>query len=378
MNRRAFLGLPTARERDDRVLVCVFLRGGADGLSLVVPHGEDRYHALRPTLAIARPGGSGSDRAVDLDGFFGLHPRLAPLLPIWKDGALGIVHAVGSDDETRSHFEAQDRMEHAGASAGSAAGGWIARHLATRAGPMPSALTAVAMGPRLPESLRGAPAASAVGSIDAFRLGEGDTSATAGALAALYAGAGAGLEGRLRSAGRDTLATLARLDAVHRDRPRAAYPAHDFGRALADVAALVRARAGLEVACVDLGNWDSHFVQQQVVPDLAGVLARGLAAFREDLGADRSRVDVVVMTEFGRRVRENGSLGTDHGHGSVMFLMGEGLGGPVRGRWPGLEESDLVGPGDLAVTTDYREVLAEILTQRLGNPRVDAVFPGLP
>jgi uncharacterized protein (DUF1501 family) len=381
MNRRDFLrmGKPATMPREameERVLVCVFLRGGADGLSLVVPHGEDRYYLLRPTLAIPRPDDARAkreERAIDLDGFFGLHPKLAPLLPAWKEGALRVVHAVGSDDETRSHFEAQDRMEHAG----DRPSGWIARHLATRPGPPPGALGAVAFGARLPESLRGAPLASAVTSVDELRLGDGDTRATAAALASLYAMTGEnGLAARLGDAGRATLGVLARLDAVKRDAPRAAYPKGDFGRALAQIAALVRARAGIEVACVDLGNWDSHFLQAQIVPDLAAQLAAGLAAFREDLGPDRARVDVVVMTEFGRRARENGSLGTDHGHGSVMLALGDGLGGPVRGAWPGLDDASLAGPGDLAVTTDHRDVLAEILRDRFGSPRAIEVLRG--
>ncbi|HVY46358.1 MAG TPA: hypothetical protein VHB21_10790, partial [Minicystis sp.] len=190
LTRRSLLGLG-ARDADRRTLVVVFLRGGADGLSLVPPYADDAYHTLRPTLAISAPrvgSPAASDRAVDLDGFFGLHPRLAPLLPLFREGGLGVVHAVGSDDGTRSHFEAQDRMELAGATAQSAASGWITRHLATRAGASPGPLAAVAFGPRLPESLRGAASATAMESLRAFRLGGGDAPAAARALAELYAG----------------------------------------------------------------------------------------------------------------------------------------------------------------------------------------------
>jgi uncharacterized protein (DUF1501 family) len=225
--------------------------------------------------------------------------------------------------------------------------------------------------------LRGAGSARAVASIEAFRFGRGDTAAEADALYDLYRPReGAGLAAKLADAGRGTLDVLARLESVQRSSTGARYPDHAFGRALADVAALVRAKVGLEVACVDLGNWDSHFLQARLLPDLADALGRGLAAFRDDLGDMRRAVDVVVMTEFGRRSGENGSLGTDHGHGSVMLLLGDAIGdATVSAKWPGLSPSNLVGPGDLAVTTDYRDVLAELLTARFGNSRTSEVFP---
>jgi uncharacterized protein (DUF1501 family) len=395
IGRRALLGLfgsgsaqqqPIAATPDpDRILVTIFLRGAADGLNLIVPCFEDRYYALRPTLAVPRPDDSRApegNRAIDLDGRFGLNPRLSALLPAYREGSLAVVHAVGSDDETRSHFEAQDRMEHAGAAGQSIGSGWLARHLSTRPrSAKTGALSAVAIGTTIPEALRGAPSASAVESIASYRLGDGDRSAFTRALAALHEDRG-GAPDLLRAAGRDTLDVLDRLDRLRGDRPPAggaSYPDHDFGRALRQVADLIHADCGLHVAHVDLGPWDSHFVQDTFIPDLMEVLAKGIAAFRADLGEARGRVDVVVMTEFGRRAYENSSLGTDHGRAGAMLVLGDGIaGGRVIADWPGLEEADLTPPGDLRVTIDYRRVLAELVERRLGNPRVDEVFPGLP
>jgi uncharacterized protein (DUF1501 family) len=260
-------------------------------------------------------------------------------------------------------------MEHGDAADGS---GWIARHLRERAGRVGS-LTAVAIGTSCPESLRGAPALSVLESIDAYGLGRDDR-ALAGALAALHRGPTA-----IDRAGRDALATLERLDRVRGRAPAsgAAYPDHPFGRGLAEVARLVKARAGLEVACVDLDGWDTHFVQATTIDEPLRTLGLGLAAFEVDLGRDRDDVVVVVMTEFGRRAYENASLGTDHGRASAMLVLGGGVrGGRVLGDWPGLGEEMLEAPGDLRVTTDYRAVLAELLGA-IGNDGVGRVFPGL-
>ena len=365
------------------LLVCVYLRGAADALNLVVPYADDRYYALRPTLAVARPDdprAAAKDRAIDLDGRFGLHPSLAKLAPLYGAGELAVVHAVGSDDATRSHFEAQDRMEHAGPKDEPAAGGWIARHLDTRPGRRAAGLTAVAAGTSAPESLRGAPVA-VLRSVDEYRLGKTEDAAFERALAALYASRPSDgappLDADLRTAGRDALATLGRLRRIPEPSARgAAYPEGPLGDGLREIARLSRADLGVEVACVDHDGWDTHFVEAQLLPDLARTLGDALFAFREDIGDAMDRVVVVCMTEFGRRAYENTSLGTDHGRGGIMFV----LGGGVRGRrvitdWPGLAEDRLEPPGDLAVTIDFREILAEIVRARLGNPRVEEVFP---
>jgi len=364
------------------MLVCVYLRGAADGLSLVPPYFEDRYYRLRPTLGVPRPDDSHSkkaDRAIDLDGRFGLHPSLAALEPIYRANELAIIHAVGSDDQTRSHFEAQDRMEHAGPKDQALASGWLARHLTTRRGGRPGTLSAVALGTKAPESLRGCPT-SVLESASEYRLGDGADEALADPLAALYSGAGSALplDEELRAAGREALDTLDRIRALDAASARGAkYPEGQLGDRLREIARFVRGDLGVEVACADYDGWDTHFVSTKLVPDLARHLADSLAAFRTDIGDAASNVVVVCMTEFGRRAYENTSLGTDHGRAGVMFVMGGGVrGGRVITDWPGLRENDLEPPGDLRVTIDYRDVLKEILRDRFGNTRTDEVFPG--
>jgi uncharacterized protein (DUF1501 family) len=371
------------------VLVVVFLRGAADGLNLVVPHGEDAYYAQRPTLSIARPDDPrvpAGQRALDLDGFFGLHPALAPLQPAWQAGQLAAVHACGAPDESRSHFRAMELIERGVDDERGPASGWIGRHLATLNTGNPSPLRAVGLvggdnHAPLPRSLYGSVPASALRSIADFHLG-GDPRAVAplqAALGALY-GADTVLAGTA-AATLAILETLARLDpAGYRPAGGARYPDSDFGRGLRQVAQLIKAEVGLEVAALDLGGWDTHFVQGAVeglMAELLRDLGAGLAAIHADLRERAERLCVVVMSEFGRRVQENGSLGTDHGHGGVMLLLGGHVaGGRVHGRWPGLGDGQLVGPGDLAVTTDYRDVLAEVCLQRLNNPALGEIFPG--
>lgn len=369
-----------------KTLVHVFLRGGADGLNLVVPHGDPDYAALRPTLAIFPPvSGDPEDgsagRALDLDGFFGLHPSLAPLLPLYRGGRLSVVHAVGSDDASRSHFEAQDQMEHGESYGRSLGSGWIGRWLRSRGSR--GNLTAVALGRFVPESLRGAPNVAAMTRLEELTLeaGEAQLGPLTSALEKLYGGTDA-----LARAGLDTLGMLHRVQSLRggeelsgRDGPGLGYPEGRLGEGLGDVARLVRADLGLEVACLDLEGWDTHFFQGTTFGPLASraeELARSLAAFDRDLGPRRDDVVVVVQTEFGRRAYENSSLGTDHGRGGVLFVLGSGLGGGrVHGRWPGLGEASLEGPGDLAVTTDHRSVLAEVL-ESLGPGDLGEVFPG--
>lgn len=369
---------PQTAPRGD-VLVCVFLRGAADALNMVVPHGEGRYYALRPTLAIPRPDDAragAAGRALDLDGFFGLHPALAPLLPAWRAGHLAIIHACGAPDESRSHFQAMELMERGIGAAAGPASGWIGRHLATLDTGSASPLRAVGMGTRPQRSLSGTIPVSALRSIVDFHMGGDARRLEQMRLALDYVY-------REDALGEETLAimqTLQKLDpAAYRPRG-AAYPDSEFGLALKQTAMLIKAALGLEVAAIDVGGWDTHFTQGSasgLMPNLMKDLAAGLAAFHADLRDEMDRMTVVTMSEFGRRAYENGSLGTDHGHGSMMMLLGgHVLGGRVHGQWPGLEQGQLVGPGDLAVTTDYRDVLAEVLLKRLNNPALDEIFPG--
>jgi uncharacterized protein (DUF1501 family) len=355
---------------DSHTLVVVFLRGAADGLTLVAPLGDDSYHRLRPRLAVKK-----SD-AVRLDGFFGLHPNLRALEPAWKESDLCIVHGVGGESDTRSHFEAQDLMEHGGP----AAGGWLARFLRA-CGRNASPLSAVALAPTLPEMLSGAPVATAFESFAEFSIAnrqrnEKVPEAFPRELRRLYE-----LEtDALRDAARNTFAALGRIEALDRNASPgngAAYDERDtFSQGLRQVAQLIKANVGLDAATLDLGGWDSHFTQQTLIEPLMLRLSRGLAAFRQDLGARMATTTVVVMTEFGRRVAENSAFGTDHGRGSAMFVMGGGVkGGRVIGPWPGLMPESLEGPGDLPVWNNYRDILAPILLRHGAPKDLSGIFP---
>ncbi len=374
----------------EQTLVCVFLRGGADTLNLAVPYGDDRYYKLRPTISIPAPTSDedAKDAAIRLDDFYAFHPKLRPLLPLFKEGRLAIVQSVGSDNSSGSHFEAQDQMEHgesqARQSGSSAGGGWLGRHLRSRADREMTPLSAIAIGPTIPESLRGAPSASALKSLDEVQIKtpSNDPRAVSQALAAMY-GAEVGL---LSQPGRATLDLLYRVESLrnklYQVENSAVYPEEDFGFGLREIARLVKARVGLEAACVDLGGWDTHFFQGAtggMQAEQIDLLGRGLAAFDADLGRERERVTIVVMTEFGRRIYENGSLGTDHGRGFAMLVIGSRInGGKVLGSKPDLnaEDETLLGPGGLKITCDYRSVLAEVLSGVMGNRDVRQVFPG--
>ena len=357
----------TGNGDERQTLVVVFLRGGADGLNLVAPLADDGYYRARPRIAISKKA------AVTLDGFYGLNPLLKPLEPAYREGSLAIVHAAGSEDSTRSHFEAQDLMEHGGITGG----GWLGRFLRAQTGGTSGPLAAVALGKALPECLRGAPAATVLPSLDDFSLG-GHRPRLTQALARLY---GAQTDA-LASAGRDTFDALQRIEQLrltaYQPAQGAEYGTDDFSRGLLQIARLIKARVGLRAASVDLGGWDSHFSQGLLMDPLMTRLARGLAAFQKDLNRDMAQTTVVVMTEFGRRVEENSAFGTDHGRGSVMFVLGGGIqGGRVLGSWPGLSREVLEGPGDLPVTTNYRNVLAPLL-QRHGatTESLPQIFPG--
>lgn len=385
--RLAFAPAQSAPRGD--TLVVIFLRGAADVLNMIVPHGEAAYYARRPTLAIARPDDhkvNAELRTVDLDGFFGLHPMLRVLLPAWQAKQLAIVHACGAPDDSRSHFQAMELMERGVERATGPASGWIGRHLATHNTGNQSPLRVIGFANPLPRSLRGPVPAAALKSIADFHLG-GDPKAVAAlqsALAAIYANDPAlSNDETLGAIGQDTLAVMRLLDQLnpttYQPSRAASYPSSDFGLALQQVAMLIKAAAGLEVAALDLGGWDTHFIQggsQGQMAQLLSDLGQGLAAFHADLYDHADQLSVVVMSEFGRRLQENGSFGTDHGHGSAMLLLGGNVrGGLVHGQWPGLADEQLVGPGDLAVTTDYRAVLGEVCLKRLGNPQLNAIFP---
>jgi uncharacterized protein (DUF1501 family) len=367
-----------------KILVAIFQRGAADGLNIVVPHAEKRYYEMRPTIAVPRPSRAAdqrADAAIDLDGFFGLHPALAPLKSIWDDGHLAIVHAAGSPDPTRSHFDAQDFMEAGTPGLKVTADGWMNRAL-PHAEPAAhiSPVRAVAMGSVLPRAMRGPNPAIAVQNLSDFQVRNAQA---AGAFQSLYADS---RDAALKAAGRETFEAVALLQSIQKQRYEPAagahYPGGRFGDCLRQIAQLIKAEVGVEMAFADVGGWDHHVNEvgaRASEGQLAARLAefgQALAAFWLDLDDRRSDVAVVTMSEFGRTARENGDRGTDHGHANCMFVMGGSVrGGQVYGKWPGLEQEQLYEARDLALTTDFRDVLGELVKTQLGNRDLAKVFP---
>lgn len=363
-----------------RVLIAIFQRGAVDGLNMIVPFGETEYYASRPSIAIARPG-SGPDAAIDLDGFFGLHPRLAPLGPLYDAKQLAIVHACGSHDGTRSHFDAQDYMESGTPGVKGTRDGWMNRYLHAREHQRATPFRAVAVAPQLPRSLQGLAPALAVGQLDRFGIRDGRNGQMQPSFESEYAAAANAL---LRNTGReafDAIRMLKDADPLRYTPDNGAvYPRSAFGDALRQIAQLVKADVGLEIAFAESGNWDHHANEGGAVGTLAARLddlARGIAALHRDLGDRMQDVVIMTMSEFGRAVAENGSRGTDHGHGNAMMIAGGAVrGGRVYGRWPGLAREQRYDQRDLAITTDFRAVFTEVVRTHLGLPDTRAVFPG--
>jgi uncharacterized protein (DUF1501 family) len=369
-----------------KVLIAIFQRGAVDGLSMVVPHAEPEYYAARGSIAIARPAPGGSETAIDLDGHFGLHPALGPLKPLWDARRLAVVHACGSPDATRSHFDAQDYMESGTPGVKNTPDGWLARGIEAMPASRPSPFRAVAMGPRLPRILRGEVGAVAMSRVADFDLDSG-AAVLQGAVDArrafesMYEGDGHDL---LYGTGRETFEAVKILKTASPPRVAPAngarYPRGRFGESLGQIAQLVKAGIGLQVAFADVGGWDTHAAQGNERGQLAlrlGELAEGLAALDQDLGERMEDVVVLTMSEFGRTVRENGNRGTDHGHATAMLVLGGPVsGGRVHGRWPGLGPEQLFEGRDLAVTTDFRDLFAEVAIGHLGIPATAPLFPG--
>ena len=361
-----------------KILVAIFQRGAVDGLNLIVPHGEPRYYELRPSLAIPCPDGT-SESAIDLDGFFGLHPALAPLKPIYDAGHLAMVQAVGSPDPTRSHFDAQDFMESGTPGRKATNDGWLNR--AMPPAPLVSPVRAVSLGAELPRSLRGTNGAVAINNLNDFKVRD---PLGAAAFEKMY---GATTDRVLNGTGRETFEAVRRFEAMEKQSYTpsggASYPNGRLGQSLLQIARLIKADVGLEVAFTDVGGWDTHVNEAGPKPatgqlaNLLGQFGAALAAFYRDLGDRMADVCVVTMSEFGRTARENGDRGTDHGHANVMLAFGGGIrGGKVYGDWPGLENEQLYENRDLNLTTDFRDVLGELVTRHLGNRGIETVFPG--
>ena len=359
-------------------LVVIFQRGAADGLNIVVPHAEPAYYAMRPSINIPRK------EVVDLDGFFGLHPSMSSFQPLWKQRHLAIVHAAGSPDPTRSHFDAQDFMESGTPGLKATTDGWMNRALhSLPPSPDKSAFRAIALGPALPRILTGAEPAVAVNNINDFGVGGRNPNATpiANTFEAMY---DQSVDSVLHGTGRETFDAVKMLKsadpAKYKPAPGANYPPGRFGDSLRQIAQLIKADLGVQVAFADIGGWDHHVNEGNSQGQIANVLrdfSQSLAALWTDLGDLADDTVIVTMSEFGRTVRENGNRGTDHGHANVMFVVGGPVkGGKVYGQWPGLDQSQLYEGRDLSLTTDFRRVLGEAVARHLGNERVDQVFPG--
>ncbi len=375
--RTAFADAATARGKQ---LIAIFQRGAVDGLSVIPPFGEAEYYRARPTIAIARPG-SGADAAVDLDGFFGFNPRLLPLKPFWDQRTLAVVHACGSPDATRSHFDAQDYMETATPGVKSTSDGWLNRYLQARKIDHQTPFRAVALTQQLPRMLQGTAAATAMSQISQFDIRGGQNPAAGATFESLYAEA---RDRVLGHTGRDAFEAMKMLKGADPSRYQpehgAEYPRGAFGQALRQIAQLIKADVGLEVAFADVGGWDTHINQGSSQGQLATRLdefAHAIAALVTDLGDRMDDIVVLTMSEFGRAVNENGNRGTDHGHGNAMLAIGGSVrGGKVFGRWPGLSVEQRYERRDLAVTTDFRDVFAEIVVRHLGIGDPRPIFPG--
>lgn len=384
---RAAWAAPAPQAKPGKRLVVVLLRGAIDGLHVVVPYSEPAYAQARPTLALARPGSEGG--VLDLDGHFGLHPALSSLMPLWQAGRLGFVHASGSPQPTRSHFEAQDDIESGTPGRARGADGWLNRLLGLlpAATARDTAARAVGVGPTLPRILAGPQAVATLPSgAAAGKPSVLDKPHVADAFAQLYAGDDA-LSRAFRQSQASRRELMASMDAAALDAEMQAasngapLPA-GFPDDAARLAQLMRQDPGIQLAFLALGGWDTHAGQGTATGQLANRLSplgQGLAAFAQRLGPVLDDTVVVVMSEFGRTVRQNGNGGTDHGHGNAMWLLGGPVaGGRVHGRWPGLDDGALHEGRDLAVTTDFRQVLSDIASRHLGLPdaRLVDLFPG--
>ncbi len=377
---RTVLAQATTAQAQGKKLVVIFQRGAADGLNIVVPHRENAYYQMRPTIAIQQ------NQVIDLDGFFGLHPAMQPLKPLWDQKHLAIVHACGSPDPSRSHFDAQDYMESGTPGIKATTDGWLNRALqaedAAHVRQKQSAFRAVALGTQVPRTLEGRIPAVAINNVRDFSIGGSNPAATpiATSFEAMYADS---VNAVLHGTGSETFEAVKMLQAAdpakYMPAPGANYPNGPFGNGLRQIAQLLKANLGVEAAFTDIGGWDTHQNQGNATGQLANRLrdfSEGLTAFWTDMGDQANDIVLVSMSEFGRTVHQNGTGGTDHGHANVMFILGGNVqGGRVYGKWPGMRQEQLYEGRDLAVTTDFRQVLGEAAYKTVGARNLDLVFP---
>ena len=375
---RSVMAEMTTAAANKKKLVVLFQRGAADGLNIVVPFEEKNYYAMRPSIAIQKKD------VLDLNGFFGLHPAMAAFKPLYDAGQLAIVHAAGSPDTTRSHFDAQDYMESGTPGIKATEDGWLNRALRVEElTGQASPFRAVALGTQVPRTLQGKVPAIAVNNLMEFSVGGRgpQTSPISNAFQAMY---DQSTDAMLHGTGQETFEAVKMLKAAdpghYQPAAGAVYPNSPFGNSLKQIAQLLKANLGVEAAFSDIGGWDTHQNQGNVNGQLANRLrefSETIAAFWKDMGDDAENVTLVTMSEFGRTARQNGTGGTDHGHANVMFVLGGQVkGGKVYGKWPGLANEQLNEGRDLAVTTDFRRVLGEAAYKTLGSRKLDVVFPG--
>jgi len=388
--RRTAFGAELLQAPKGKTLICLFQRGAADALNMIVPFGEKAYYAMRPSIAIPVPSGAASttslnssrDATIDLDGFFGLHPSLAPFKPLYDRGLLAPVHAVGSPSATRSHFDAQDYMETGTPDVKGTRDGWLNRYLAVKGTCdecKASPFRAVSLTQQTPRIMEGESDVVAMNSLGEFTVRASGSQADR--LEALYRTGSADL---VHGTGAGMFDAVKMLKAANPQKylPRngAEYPRSQFGQRLMQIAQLVKADVGMEIAFADVGGWDTHVNQGSTNGQLAlrlGDFSQSIAALVTDLGDRMGDVLILTMSEFGRMARENGNRGTDHGHAGALFVIGGDVkGGKVHGRWPGLEQEQLYEGRDLALTTDFRSVFSEVTSRHLGATKLDKIFPG--
>ncbi len=384
--RRTAFGAELIKAPNGKTLICLFQRGAADALNMVVPHGEKAYYTMRPSIAIPRPVGLGrsaaAGSAIDLDGFYGLHPSLAPLKPLYDRGLLAPVHAVGSPSATRSHFDAQDYMESGTPDVKGTTDGWLNRYLAVKGTCdecKVNPFRAVSLTQQTPRIMEGRAETVAMNSLNEFTVRT--TGSQADRLESLYRTGSADL---VHGTGAEMFDAVKMLKAAnpqkYQPRNGAEYPRSQFGQRLLQIAQLIKADVGMEIAFADVGGWDTHVNQGAATGQLSARLndfSQSVSALVTDLGDRMGDVVILTMSEFGRTARENGNRGTDHGHAGALFVIGGDVkGGKVYGKWPGLEQEQLYEGRDLALTTDFRAVFSEVTSRHLGAAQVDRIFPG--